>query len=45
MNSKRDEILGFLERDLLPQVKEVLAKAQGEIGAALPFRNPLRPLR
>ena len=33
MNSKRDEILRFLDRDLLPQVKEVLTKAQGDIGS------------
>lgn len=33
MNSKRDEILQFLERDLLPQVRQVLAAAQGEIGS------------
>lgn len=34
MNSKRDEIVRFLENDLLPQVKQVLAKAQGDIGSA-----------
>ena len=34
MNSKRDEILRFLERDLLPQVKSVLSAAQGDIGSA-----------
>jgi adenine-specific DNA-methyltransferase len=34
MNSKRDEIVRFLEKDLLPQVKEVLATAQGDIGTA-----------
>lgn len=34
MNSKRDEILRFLDRDLLPQVRQVLQAAQGEIGAA-----------
>ena len=34
MNSKRDEIVGFLQKDLLPQVKSILATAQGDIGAA-----------
>lgn len=34
MNSKRDEIIRFLEKDLLPQVKSVLATAQGDIGTA-----------
>lgn len=34
MNSKRDEILRFLDNDLLPQVRQVLQAAQGEIGAA-----------
>jgi len=34
MNSKRDEIVRFLEKDLLPQVKEVLVSAQGDIGTA-----------
>lgn len=34
MNSKRDEIVRFLEKDLLPQVKEVLATAQGDIVTA-----------
>lgn len=34
MNSKRDEILRFLDKDLLPQVRQVLQAAQGEIGAA-----------
>ncbi len=34
MNSKRDEIVRFLEKDLLPQVKSVLATAQGDIGTA-----------
>jgi adenine-specific DNA-methyltransferase len=34
MNSKRDEIIRFLEKDLLPQVKEVLATTQGDIGTA-----------
>ncbi len=34
MNSKRDEIVRFLERDLLPQVKQVLHAAQGDIGSA-----------
>lgn len=34
MNSKRDEILSFLEKDLLPQVKSVLTTAQGDIGTA-----------
>lgn len=34
LNSKRDEIVRFLERDLLPQVKSVLATAQGDIGTA-----------
>jgi adenine-specific DNA-methyltransferase len=30
MNSKRDEILAFLDRDLLPQVKQVLEGAQSD---------------
>lgn len=34
MNSKRDEIVRFLESDLLPQVKSVLATAQSDIGTA-----------
>ena len=34
LNFKRDEIVKFLRNDLLPQVKEVLAKAQGDIGTA-----------
>jgi adenine-specific DNA-methyltransferase len=34
MNSKREEIVRFLEKDLLPQVKSVLATAQGDIGTA-----------
>lgn len=34
MNSKRAEIVRFLEKDLLPQVKEVLATAQGDISTA-----------
>jgi adenine-specific DNA-methyltransferase len=34
MNSKRDEIVRFLEKDLLPQVKSVLTTAQGDIGTA-----------
>lgn len=34
MNSKRDEILRFLDHDLLPQVKKVLIEAQGEISVA-----------
>ncbi|MBX3119126.1 MAG: site-specific DNA-methyltransferase [Fimbriimonadaceae bacterium] len=34
MNSKRDEIVRFLEKDLLPQVKSVLATAQGDIETA-----------
>lgn len=34
MNSKWDEILRFLDKDLLPQVRQVLQAAQGEIGAA-----------
>jgi adenine-specific DNA-methyltransferase len=29
MNAKRDEIERFLEKDLLPQVREILAKATG----------------
>lgn len=33
MNSKRDEIVRFLEHDLLPQVKQVLLGVQSEIGA------------
>ena len=34
MNSKRDEIMRFLDEDLLPQVKQVLTTAQGDIGTA-----------
>lgn len=34
MNQKRDEITRFLERELLPQVKEVLAADSAEIEAA-----------
>ncbi len=34
MNAKRDEILRFLDHDLLPQVKQALQDAQAEIGSS-----------
>ena len=39
MNSKRDEIIRFLEMDLLPQVKQTLSQAQSDPPAGRPGKQ------